>query len=63
MAGPGRLPLAARIIAGVYLAPTLAKQYLVSLALRYIVTVKDSEYEINHGILNYNNYHVQQKRT
>jgi len=27
------------------------------------VTVKDSEYEINCRILNYNNYHVQQKRT
>ena len=30
---------------------------------RYIVTVKDSEYEINCRILNYNYYHVQQKRT
>jgi hypothetical protein len=43
---PWRLSLAARIIAGVYLAPTLAKQYLVP-SLRYIVMVKDSEYEIN----------------
>jgi Na+-driven multidrug efflux pump len=50
-------------IAGFYLAPPLAKQYLVSFASRYIVTVKDSEYEINCRILNYNNYHVQQKRT
>jgi MATE family multidrug resistance protein len=60
---PWPFSLAARDIAGFYLAPPLAKQYLVPFASRYIVTVKDSEYEINCRILNYNNYHVQQKRT
>jgi MATE family multidrug resistance protein len=55
--------LSAWPVAGFYMAPPLAKQYLVSFASRYIVMVKDSEYEINRRILNYNNYHVQQKRT
>lgn len=35
----------------------------VSSPARYIVTVKDSEYKNNYRILNYNNNHVQQKRT
>jgi hypothetical protein len=55
--------LAARPVAGVYLASPLAKQYLVFIASRYIVMVKDSEYEMSARMLNYNYYHVQQKRT
>ena len=63
VAGAGGVSLTAWPFAGRYLASSLAKQYLVSSPARYIVTVKDSEYKNNCRILNYNNNHVQQKRT